>query len=86
MNIILASVKWQFALVFLKDIFIFLKMREKHIDYFKQVLTLLHCAQVTLKLMKCSLCMDTNVYMYGHDQLSLTRSSIEMFEGRRTHR
>lgn len=44
MDIILSSVKWQCALVYLNDIVIFLKSLDEHIDQVRQVLTLLNDA------------------------------------------
>lgn len=41
MDVILASIKWHFALVFLNDNVIFAKTPQKLIDHGKQVLTLL---------------------------------------------
>lgn len=62
---ILASIKWQFALVYLDDIFIFSKVPEKHVNHFKHMLTLPQRAGVTSKLEKCSFFTDTINYL-GH--------------------
>lgn len=53
MDVILASVKWRFALVYLDAIFIFSKTPEKHIDHVEEVLTLLQGAGVALNLKTC---------------------------------
>lgn len=55
MDVILSTIRWQFALVYLDDIVVFSKNPYEHIDHVKQVLTLLHDAGVgvTLKLEKC---------------------------------
>lgn len=48
-----AIVKWHFTLVKLDDIVIFSMTLQKYNDLVKQVRTLMHCADVTLKLNKC---------------------------------
>lgn len=53
MDIMLYSVKWWVALVYLDDIVIFPNSPFDHIDHVRQVLTLLSDAGVTLKLKKC---------------------------------
>lgn len=49
MNVILSSVEWQFALVYLDDIVVLSKTFEKHIDHVRKVLLLLYNAGATLK-------------------------------------
>lgn len=53
MDIILASVKQKFALVYIENIVILSKTLQKLIAYTKIVLTYLKEAYVTLKLKKC---------------------------------
>lgn len=48
MDVILTSVKWQFALVYFTDISIFSKTSQKHIGRVKQILTPLQRAAVTI--------------------------------------
>lgn len=52
MDVILASVKWQSALVYLYDIVTFSETPEKHIDHDAHVLDLSQRAEGTLKLKK----------------------------------
>lgn len=54
MGIILSSVMWQFALIYLNDIAVFSKTPEDHIEHTGKVLTLLRDFGVTLKLNKCA--------------------------------
>lgn len=49
MNLILSSVKWQFALVYLDDIVVVSKTAHQGIDLLHKVLSLLHSAGVILK-------------------------------------
>lgn len=53
MKIILSSVKWQLALVYLEITVIFSMTLEKHIEHVEQVLALPQRARVTIKLKKC---------------------------------
>lgn len=53
MDIIHATVKWQFALAYLENIVIFSETPEEHIHHTQEILTLLKNAEVTLKLRKC---------------------------------
>lgn len=62
MEVILAGVEGQYAAAYLDDIVIFSKVLEKHIDYVKQLLTLLPRAGVTLKLKKFSSFTDSIEY------------------------
>lgn len=54
MNVILSSVKWQYALVHIYNIVIFIKTPEQYIDYLRKILLLLHSAGATFKLKKCN--------------------------------
>lgn len=65
MVIILSTVKWQIALVYLDDIVVFSRTPEKHIYHVQHVLTLLNNARATLKLKKCKFFTDTIDYL-GH--------------------
>lgn len=65
MNVILSTVKWQSALVYLGDIVVFLRTPEKHTDHLSLVLSFLHNAGVTLELEKCKFFIDINDYL-GH--------------------
>ena len=53
MDVILASVRWQVALVYLDDVIIFSKSYRAHLEHVATVLSLLKSAGVTLKLAKC---------------------------------
>lgn len=53
MHIVLAKVKWQFDLVYLDDIILFLRTPDEHNENVRQVMTLLNDAGVTLNLNKC---------------------------------
>ena len=64
-DVILSSVKWQFALVYLDDIVIFSPKPEEHIEHVKKVLMLLQDAGVTIKLRKCFFFTD-NIDYLGH--------------------
>lgn len=63
MNIILSSVKWQFALVYLHDIVKLSKSRDEHINHLQQVLTQLTDGEVTLKLKKCGFFTNPIIYL-----------------------
>ena len=49
-DVILAGVKWQFALVYLDDIIIYSSSIEEHYDHLATVLKLVHKAGISLKL------------------------------------
>lgn len=63
MDVILASVRWLFALVYLGNIVIISKKAEKHIEHVKQVLTLLKHAGVRLNVKKCYFFTETIEYL-----------------------
>lgn len=65
MHVILATVKWKLALVYLNDIIIFSKSPLKQVDHVHQVLKLLSDVEVTLTLKKFSFFTDTMDYL-GH--------------------
>lgn len=54
MDVILATTKWQFSLVHLDDIIIFLKSPSEHDENVRHRLCLISDAGVTLNLKKCS--------------------------------
>lgn len=54
MDVILESIEWQFALVYLDFIIIFPKTYKEYIDNGKSMLTLLQRARFTFKLEKWS--------------------------------
>lgn len=58
-DVILSSVKWQFALFYLDNIATFSKSSEQHIDNVLKVLILLKKADVTCKLKKCRVFTET---------------------------
>lgn len=51
-NVILAAVNWQYALVHSDDILIFLETSKKHQRHIEEVLRLQNYARMTIKLMK----------------------------------
>lgn len=65
MDVIVAPVRWQTALVYLDDIVIFFRTLEEHITHVRQVLSLLQNAGVTLKVKKCRFITNTIGYL-GH--------------------
>ena len=54
LDIILARVKWQFALVYLDDVIIYSNSAREHFDHVEHVLTLLQEAGISLRLEKCA--------------------------------
>lgn len=62
-DIILVSVKWQLSFVYFNKTVIFSKTPDKYIDHFKQELTPLQRAGVTLKVRKCFCLTDTIDYL-----------------------
>lgn len=79
-DVILAQVRWQFALVYLDDVIIYSKSIEEHFDHLDIVLKLMHGAGLTLKLRKCAFFQDTVDYL-GHvvspGKLAVARRGIE---------
>lgn len=65
MEDILFPVNWQSAVVYLDDVFVFLKTDEQHHNHLQRVLLLLQDAGVTLTLKPCSLVTKTIKY-FGH--------------------
>lgn len=64
-DVVLASVKWQFALVYLDDIIVFSQSIDDHFDHLRTVLTLMLEAGFSLKLNKCFLLRKELEYL-GH--------------------
>lgn len=52
-NIILASVKWQCAIVYIDDVIIFSKALEEHVTHIEEDLRLLNASEMSLELKKC---------------------------------
>lgn len=65
MDVVLASVKWKFALVYLEEVVVFSNTVDDHIDHLKAVLKLLKNAGLTLNLKKCFF-FHNNIYYLGH--------------------
>lgn len=65
MDVILLPVKWQFALIYLNDIIVFLRSSRDHIEHVLRVLSLLWGAGVTLILKKCN-CFTRTLDFLGH--------------------
>lgn len=64
-DMILARVKWQYALVYLDDIIVFSQGAEEHVSHLDKVFTLLSEAGLTLKPSKCHLFCNEVEYV-GH--------------------
>ena len=64
-DIILATVCWQFAIVYLDDIIIFSKSLDEHLNHIRIVLSLLREAGMTIKLRKCYFLQQRVEYL-GH--------------------
>lgn len=62
MDVILAGVKWQHALVYLDGILVFSKTPGTHIKHVHQVRTLLQRAGVTMKVKMC-------IFFHKHNRL-----------------
>lgn len=65
MDIVLSTVKWQSALVYLDEGVIFLRYVGEHLDHLQSVLRLLEGASATLKLKNCFFFYDIIDYL-GH--------------------
>lgn len=65
MDVVLLTVKWQFALDYLDNIVIFSKTTKEHIYHMREVLTLLNIAGVPLKLNNFQFFAKTFAYL-GH--------------------
>lgn len=65
MEVILAPVKWQHALLYINDVFIFSKTPDAHSEHFESVLQLINKAGKMLKPKKHFFCLDAIDYV-GH--------------------
>lgn len=65
MDVVIATVKWQYALVYIADNTIFFNAPEKHLQLVEEVLKELNNVAITIKLNKCSLFSET-IYMLSH--------------------
>lgn len=63
MAVIITSVRWQYALVYLNDIVILSKAPQEHIVHVRKVLKLLRIAEVTLRLKECRFTFKTIDYL-----------------------
>ena len=81
-DVILAAVKWQFALVYLDDVIVYSKSVEEHFDHLAYVLRLLQKAGLTLKLPKCEFFRESVDYL-GHiispGKLNVAHRATEAF-------
>ena len=64
-DVILASVWWQFAIVYLDDIVIYSDSVEQHFEHLTTVLSLLNKAGLTLRIEKCKF-LHTTIDYLGH--------------------
>ena len=82
-DIILASVKWQYALVYLDDVIVYSKSIEENFGHLEHFLQLMHDAGLTQKLNKCELFRSSVDYL-GHvispGKLQVTQRAIEAIE------
>lgn len=62
-NVILATMKWQFVLVYSDSIVIFFMSLDDHIEHVRRVLALLHDTVITLRLKKCKFFRETIDYL-----------------------
>lgn len=76
--VILSTARWQYALVYLDDSFVFSQSLEEHKTYLWRVLSLFATAGVTLKLNKFLFFADTIRY-FGHEMWS---GRLYMFHNR----
>ena len=79
-DIILASVKWQYALVYLDDVIVYSKSIEEHFGHLDHVLQLMHDAGLTLKLNKCEFFRSSVDYLgqvISPGKLQVTQRAIE---------
>lgn len=65
MNVIRATVNWQYASVYIDDVIIFSPTTGDHIEHIESVIRLISKAGMTTKLKKCPLFLDAIDYL-GH--------------------
>lgn len=63
MDVVLATVEWQYGLVYIDDITIFLMTPKKHLQHSYKLLKLLKKAEMTIKMKKCSFFSETKDYL-----------------------
>lgn len=84
MDVILSTIRWQYALVYLDDVIVYSRSIEAHLDHVYSVLQLLKDAGVTLQLKKCQFFTD-NVDYLGHvirpGKLQVADKTTEAIEG-----
>lgn len=84
MYVLHTQVKWPFALDYLDEIAIFLRMPDEQIDHVQQLLTLLHDAGVTWNLNDCKFFRNVIDYL-GHvtrlQRLEISIHTIEAIHG-----
>lgn len=74
-DVILSSIKWQFALNYLNDLVVFSKTLQRYITQVRKVLLLLHSAGATITVKKCYFFTDT-IDCLGHVSLQSAWSSL----------
>lgn len=65
MDVLLATVKCQYALVYLEDIIVFSELAQEHLRYNEEVLQLLKNASVTVKFKNCHF-FSASIFSLGH--------------------
>lgn len=80
LDMILAKVKWNYALIYLDDVIVYSKAVEEHIQHVDEILTLLKNAGASLKLKKCHFFQSSVDYL-GHvilpGKLAVAQKNIE---------
>lgn len=84
MEVLLMKINWQFALVYSYDTVMYWRTPEEHIEYVRQVFTLLNEADVTHSLMKCEFfnnCMDYLGHVIRLERLEWSTRTIDAVRG-----
>lgn len=68
LDLIIPGVHFKTCLVYLEDLFFFLRKLEEHIKHIEEVIMLLAKAVVSLKIRKCQF-FQNSPYYFGHVQL-----------------
>lgn len=80
MDVTLASVIWQLAIVHIDDVIIFSRTPQQHLEHTKEVLRLMKEASMTIKLKKCPFFCESIAYL-GHviapGKLQVARKTTE---------
>jgi RNase H-like domain found in reverse transcriptase/Reverse transcriptase (RNA-dependent DNA polymerase)/Retroviral aspartyl protease len=83
LDMILAKVKWNYALIYLDDVIIYSKTVKEHMTHLDEVLGLLKNAGASLKLRKCHF-FQTKVNYLGHviypGKLAVSKKNIDTIE------